>query len=130
MIEVATTTTVIGLDVAGTTLLSSWKEAEQFVRDTYNGIAQCFNTAYGNRFVDSYYITDTGMRIIQEVKYGYQGLSSRIIAEIEKDYWLLSNGYVDSVEWHFFLSGISDSIGPSHSLYDALEELGFKIIFH
>ena len=39
--------------------------------------------------------------IAREVKYGYHGLSQFIQQEIAKDAWLLRNGYVKSIEWHF-----------------------------
>ncbi len=72
--------------------------------------------------IDAYFWVDR--------EYGNQSLSLRIRCEIIKDKWLLSNGHVDYVEWHFFTSMKSSTIGGSQPLYNALKAAGFKIVFH
>ena len=66
----------------------------------------------------------------REVKYGYQGLSQFIQQEINKDYYLLRNGFVNKVEWHFFRSQITSKGGPSAPLLNELLKKGFKVIYH
>ena len=109
----------------GKVLYDNWQAAEQSVRDMYGGVKQCFSTPYGQRIVDSY-----SNGVASEVKYGYQGLSQAIQQQIAKDAWLLGNGYVDSVEWHFYWSTVSNSGGPSDNLLRALLDAGFRVIFH
>ncbi len=115
---------------AGELTLLSWQDAEQYIRDMYGGTPECFDTDFGRRYVDSYYVTAEGKKVIQEVKYGKQSLSLRIKCEIIKDKLLLLNGRVDSVEWHFFTSMKSSTLGGSKPLYDALTKAGFKMVFH
>ena len=67
---------------------------------------------------------------IAEAKYGYQGLSAFIKTEIARDSWLLQNGIVKMVEWHFYFSEASQSIGPSMPLLDALHKAGIKVVIH
>jgi hypothetical protein len=68
--------------------------------------------------------------LIAEAKYGYQGLSNFIRTEIARDSWLLAQGEVNRVEWHFYYSEISQSIGPSFPLRKALQEAGIHVVIH
>jgi len=106
-------------------IYESWQAAEQALRDWYNGTTYRFWTPHGDRILDCY-----SNGIAMESKYGYQGLTQQIIKEIEKDLWLLTNGVVDSVEWHFFWSAGSNTGGGSKALIEALVEAGFEIIYH
>jgi hypothetical protein len=60
----------------------------------------------------------------------HQGLSAFIKTEIARDSWLLQNGIVKMVEWHFYFSEASQSIGPSMPLLDALHKAGIKVVIH
>ena len=106
-------------------LYHSWQQAEQALRNAYNGIKQAMSTDYGTRFIDCF-----SNGIAREAKFGYQSLSQRILCEIEKDVWLVTNGFVDSVEWHFYWSDISNTGGASQPLIDALMNAGIEIFFH
>ena len=109
----------------GKVVYSSWQKAEQALRNAYKGISKTFNTPYGKRIVDSF-----SKKAAREAKYGYQGLSKFIQNEINKDAWLLKNGYVKSVEWHFYVSQITSKGGPSAPLLKELLRHGFKVIYH
>lgn len=61
------------------------------------------------------------------MKYGYQSLSAHIKTQIAKDLYLLKNGFVNEVIWHFYRSGESNTGGGSGPLIEALKEAGFKI---
>ena len=111
----------------GPALYQNWQQAEQGLRDAYNGIKQVFSTPYGNRVVDCY---RPETNVIMEAKYGFQGLSQFIKQEIAKDAWLLQNGIVNRVEWHFYYSQISETGGLTSPLLDELINNGIHIIFH
>ena len=117
--------------ILGDKVYSSWQDAEKALRAALNSVTDAkdrvFYTEWGTRIADAYNAT-TG--VIAEAKYGYQGLSTFIQTEISKDLYLLQNGIVSSVEWHFYVSQVSNSGGPSAPLLEALVDAGFKIIFH
>ena len=110
---------------------ASWQQAEASLRQTMN----CFLdqaertlwTPYGNRIVDAW---NTCERVIGEAKYGYTCLTRFIELQIEKDVWLLENGVVQAVEWHFYASQVTGQGGASQPLIDALLEAGFTVFFH
>ncbi len=83
-----------------------------------------FNTAQGRRFVD-YFQNGTSF----EIKTGYQSLSSKITAEIAKDQAMLASGQAKEAVWVFYQSPISQTIGASQPLLDALAQAGFTIIY-
>ena len=107
---------------------ASWQQAEASLRQTMN----CFLdqaertlwTPYGNRIVDAW---NTCERVIGEAKYGYTCLTRFIELQIEKDVWLLENGVVQAVEWHFYASQVTGQGGASQPLIDALLEAGFTV---
>ena len=114
----------------GTTLLGSWQSAENFVRQTYGAVKHTFyDLAAGmsNRVVDGY---NASTGIIYEVKYGYAALSQFIQTEVQRDAYLLQQGTVNAVEWHFFISQVTGKGGPSTPLLEALLEAGIKVVFH
>ena len=84
---------------------------------------------YGIRDVDNVVRTDSGL-IGNEVKVGYQSLSSRLIDEALKDAELLERGTFSSITWDFFRSDVTDTIGPSSSLQRELEQLGIAVAIH
>jgi hypothetical protein len=69
-------------------------------------------------------------RIAREAKVGFQTPSWRIVRQIAKDAWLLRNGVVDDVVWHFFRSAITGKIGASEELLKLLAKAGIKWILH
>ena len=107
----------------GTILLPEWQRAEQFVKDTYRGIRATISTPYGARVVDS-----LTRNVARESKFGAQGLSQFIMREVQKDAYLVSQGY--RVEWHFFRSTVSNTAGPSGPLRRALIDAGIRIVEH
>ena len=120
------------LGVVSTKTHASWKAAEQSLRTSMNSVqstaSRTFRTPWGNRIADAF---NQGLRKIGESKYGYQGLSSSIRNQIQKDAWLLQNDpRVKAVEWHFFHSAVSNSHGMSDNLRAALTSVGIKIVEH
>ena len=117
--------------ILGDKVFSSWQAAEDALRAALNSATdvapRMFNTEYGTRIADAY---NKATGVIAEAKYGYQSLSTFIQTEISKDLYLLQNGIVTSVEWHFYVSQISNSGGPSAPLLEALVNAGFKVFFH
>lgn len=109
----------------GTIIYSNWQKAEQALRYAFSGVSKVFNTPFGQRIVDCF-----SKNVAREAKYGYQGLSQFIQQEINKDAWLLNNGYIKSVEWHFYVSRVTGKGGPSGPLLKELLAKGFKVIYH
>lgn len=68
--------------------------------------------------------------LIAEATYGYVSLTQFVQAQIEKDAYLLQEGRVKVVEWHFYVSQITGKGGPSAPLLEELLRRGFKVIFH
>lgn len=118
-------------DSGGLIAYESWQAAEQTLRNAINSgssiLERSFNTPFGKRIVDAY---NTSKGLIAEAKYGYQGLSNFIRTEIARDSWLLAQEVVNRVEWHFYYSEISQSIGPSFPLLKALQEAGIHVVIH
>ena len=81
----------------------------------------------GNRVVDAYNTTNN---VIAEAKYGYQAFSSFIQTEVARDAWLLQSGTVSEVQWHFYCSEASQSIGGSYPLSRALRDAGIQVFYH
>ena len=77
----------------GAVIYSNWQQAEQALRNAYNGVVKSFSTPFGKRVVDAF-----SRNVIREAKYGYQGLSQFIQQEINKDVWILNNTSVKSIE--------------------------------
>lgn len=112
----ATTTAASGtIAQAGHELYKNWQSAEQGLRNTINSVAdygsRVLSTPMGNRVVDAYNTTNN---VIAEAKYGYQAFSSFIQTEVARDAWLLQSGTVSEVQWHFYFSEASQSIGGSY----------------
>ena len=107
----------------------TWQQAEVALRTSMNSVMsvsqRTLYTPFGNRVVDA---LNTKSRLIGEAKYGYQGLSSTIQQQIQKDVYLIGQGY--RVEWHFFWSRASNTGGMSATLREALNKAGIKIIEH
>ena len=131
-IGAAGTGTVSGtIAQAGHEIYQNWQSAEQGLRNAINSVADAasrvFSTPFGNRIVDGYNVNSN---IIAEAKYGYQAFSSFIQTEVARDAWLLENGYVAEVQWHFYYSQASESIGGSYNLIRALLDAGIQVFYH
>ena len=81
----------------------------------------------GNRVVDAY---NASTGVIAEAKYGYQTYSSFIQSEIARDAYLLQSGAVTEVQWHFYYSQVSQTIGGSYNLIRALLDAGIQVFYH
>ena len=129
----ATTATVASGTVAqlGNEVYKNWQSAEQGLREAIHSVAdygsRVFSTPMGNRVVDAY---NTASNIIAESKYGYQAYSSFIKAEVARDAWLLQSGAVNEVQWHFYYSEASQTIGGSYPLIRALLDAGIQVYYH
>jgi len=77
--------------------------------------------------VDAY---NPSKAIIAEAKYGYQAYSSFIKTEVARDAYLLQTGAVSEVQWHFYYSEASQSIGGSYPLIRALLDSGIQVFYH
>lgn len=84
-------------------------------------------TPYGTRIVDAF---NTAERIIGEAKYGAQSLTEFVSKEIAKDAWLFQNNVVNGVEWHFYESAVSGTLGGTAPLFQALHDAGIKTVVH
>ena len=82
---------------------------------------------FGDRVVDAY---NTTTRVIAEAKYGYQAYSSFIQSEVARDAYLLQTGAVSEVQWHFYYSQVSHTIGGSYNLIRALLDAGIQVFYH
>ena len=122
-----------GLGLAGTsgtigaTVYQTWQQAEQALRNSLNAISKTFATPFGNRIVDAWNATT---KVIAEAKYGEVALTQFIQQQIAKDVWLLQQGIVSSIEWHFYVSQATGLGGPSGPLLQALLDAGIKVVFH
>ena len=116
---------------AGYELYNNWQSAEAGLRNTINSVvdygSRILDTPLGNRVVDAY---NTATGVIAEAKYGYQAFSSFIQSEVARDAWLLQSGAVNEVQWHFYYSQVSQTIGGSYNLIRALLDAGIHVIFH
>ena len=130
---VISATGIAGISVTTSTgvhiVYNNWQNAEAALRSSMNSVTsvsqRTLSTPYGNRVVDA---LNTGQSRIGEAKYGYQSLSTQIQQQIQKDQYLIRQGY--SVEWNFYWSVSSNSGGMSAPLRQALINAGIKIIEH
>ena len=115
--------------VLGSTMVSSWQQAEQVVRNAYGAVKHTFSiSGMSNRIVDGF---NSATGVIYEVKYGAASLSQFIQSEIARDVWLRANdASVKAIEWHFYVSQATGAGGPSGPLLEALAEAGIKVVFH
>ncbi len=115
----------------GAVIYETWQQAEQSLRELVGSVStyaeRVFSTPWGNRVVDAY---NKATDVIAEAKYGYVSLTQFIQAQIEKDAYLLQEGAVKSVEWHFYVSQVTGAGGPSAPLLEELLRRGFVVIFH
>jgi hypothetical protein len=103
----------------------TWQEAEDALRKEFGGRMREFPLLGENRRVDCY--TDDG--VAREAKFGPQGLSDFIEAEIAKDVELRDSGAIEDIEWHFYLNAKGEG-GPYGPLRDALTSNNIRIVKH
>ena len=105
--------------------------AEEALRKAYNTAKtvaeRTINSSLGKRIYDAF---NVAKRVGSEAKYGYQSYSGNIVQQIAKDAELLANGTLNSVEWHFYTSTISNTQGYSKPLYEAMSQAGITIVKH
>lgn len=105
-----------------------WKDAEKFLRkglDAPKAFPKIPPPRTFIRYPDA--VVDG---IGKEAKTGFVKNSDRIRTQISKDLKLLEMGALPKVEWHFFPSGRSNSIGASTKILDLLDDAGIEYIFH
>ena len=116
---------------AGNERYSSWQAAEQGLRERLGSVTnyadRVLYTNNGVRVVDAY---NTKAKIIGESKYGYQALTSFIQTEIARDAYLLQTNQVKEVQWHFYYSEASGTIGGSYNLIRTLLDSGIQVFYH
>ena len=128
----ATTGTITGTIAQATPeLYQTWQKAEQGLRNLIGSVSdyasRVFSTPFGDRVVDAY---NASTGVIAEAKYGYQALSTFIQSELARDAWLLEQGLVSEVQWHFYFSQASQTIGGSYPLIRALLDAGIQVFYH
>lgn len=57
-------------------------------------------------------------------------LTFQIKTEVARDAWLLQSGAVNEVQWHFYYSEASQTIGGSYPLIRALLDAGIQVYYH
>jgi hypothetical protein len=112
---------------------TGWRAAETSLQAATGGVKRGFppippqrGTA-GFRYIDSYNAT-TG--VAAEAKTGYARLSDFVQRQIDKDRQLLIQGRVTKLEWHFYPSSASGTVGPSRELLDELRTRGIDYVIH
>ena len=68
--------------------------------------------------------------VAAEAKTGFAKLSPFVQRQIDKDVKLLQQGRVTSLEWHFYPSSASGTVGPSRELLDELTAKGIDYVIH
>ena len=109
---------------------NGWKLAEDYMRRGAQKPKSIDTKIIGigkRRFPDAF---DPLTRSAKEVKTGYQGLTSSIKTQIAKDAGLKKQGAYAQVEWHFFPSGRSNSIGAAPKLIQELQKSKIPYYIH
>jgi len=110
-----------------------WRAAEGIVRSTLGGVAKGFPTipgakgTKGYRFVDAF---DEATAVAREAKTGLARLTPFVQEQIRKDVLLRAGQGWSKVEWHFFASSRSSTLGPTKELMDALRANGIGWVIH
>jgi hypothetical protein len=102
------------------------REAEDLVRSVTNGASRRIDTPIAG--VGHFRIVDSlAGRVANEVKTGDGVLDDKMLVQITKDEYLLDNGLVDEVVWHFYPSARSNRVGPTPALLDELKLRGIEV---
>ena len=110
-----------------------WRGAEAILRSNFGGAAKGFKTidglkgTKGYRFVDAF---DETLAVAREAKTGIARLTPFVQEQIRKDVLLRGKLNWSKVEWHFFASSRSDSLGPTKELMDELAANGIGWVIH
>lgn len=121
VLEIENVVKVPTTDIARTRGFANWKEGEKWLKVLVGGTED--TTHYG-------ILTDDGWRYIDqfvggtahEMKTGRVYASKEIKTQVDKDIWLLKNGKVSKVEWHFGKSMQSGRSGYSQGFENYVRE--------
>lgn len=107
---------------------SSHDPAAKYLRQLVNGIETQKSTPYGTRKMDA--LTSSGTLHQAYLTFRINGKSG-LRAQMEKDAYLLKEGEVEAVVWHFFKrKGDSGTVGPSESFIQELKQNGITVVIH
>lgn len=84
-----------------------------------------FKTSQGGRYIDQLVNS-----VAHESKVGYQSLTANISRQISKDVELIQSGQIQSASWHFFRSPVTERVGLSQPLLEALQKWEINVIVH
>jgi hypothetical protein len=126
---------IAGAAAVGRSGFLDWRTAETTLRSLAGAgpKAKGFSTivgargTLGYRFVDAW---DPVTRVAREAKTGFTRLTPFIQRQIDRDVLLRARGTFAGVEWHFFPSSASDSLGPARELLDELRRQGIPYVIH
>jgi hypothetical protein len=111
----------------------TWRAAESALQASTGGVKRGFapippqGGTRGFRYVDSF---NAATGVAAEAKTGFARLTPFVQRQIDKDVLLLAQGRVSRLEWHFFPSSASDTLGPSRELLDELTAKGIDFVIH
>lgn len=101
----------------------SWRDGEKALRSSTGGVKRGFppdprlKGTQGFRHVDAF---DPVTRVAREAKTGFAKLSDFVQKQIDTDVKLLQQGRIADLEWHFYPSSASETLGPSRELLTEL----------
>jgi hypothetical protein len=110
-----------------------WRAGENALRSSTGGVKQGFPPrpkqpgTRGYRHVDAF---DEATGIAREAKTGFAKLTPFVQRQIDKDVASLAQGGVNGLEWHFYPSSASDTLGPSRQLLDELRHAASATSLH
>jgi hypothetical protein len=110
-----------------------WRSAESSLQSLTGGVKKGFSPipaqrgTAGFRYVDSY---NAATGVAAEAKTGFARLTPFVQRQIDKDVTLLAQGRVTTLEWHFYPSSASGTVGPSQGLLDELRAKGIDYVIH
>jgi len=111
----------------------SWRAAESALQAATGGVKRGFapippqGGTRGFRYIDSF---DEATGLAAEAKTGFARLTPFVQRQIDKDVTLLAQARVNRLEWHFYPSSASETIGPSRELLDELTSKGIDYVIH
>jgi hypothetical protein len=111
----------------------TWRAGEAALQAATGGVKRGFapippqGGTRGFRYIDSF---NEATGLAAEAKTGLAKLSPFVQRQIDKDVTLLAQGRVNRLEWHFFPSSASETVGPSRELLDELTSKGIDYVIH
>lgn len=107
---------------------SSHDPAAQYLRELVQGHVSERSTPYGVRKMDA--MTSSGTLHQAYLTFRINGKGG-LRDQMQKDAYLLEQGEVEAVVWHFFRrTGTSGKVGPSDSFIQELEQHGITVVIH